>query len=68
MTQIDALKTDEIQNYEIEHQEEVRRLAGECIVILENDGVLPLQAGTRRLRYLEQEQDIRSKVEQDLVM
>lgn len=24
MTQIDALKTDEIQNYEIEHQEEVR--------------------------------------------
>ena len=33
MTQIDALKTDEIQNYEIEHQEEVRRLAGECIVI-----------------------------------
>ena len=65
MTQIDALKTDEIQNYEIEHQEEVRRLAGECMVILENDGVLPLQ---RRLHYLEQEQDIRSKVEQDLVM
>ena len=37
MAQIDALKTDEIQNYEIEHQEEVRRLAGECMVILEND-------------------------------
>ena len=33
MAQIDALKTDEIQNYEIEHQEEVRRLAGECMVI-----------------------------------
>lgn len=49
MTQIDALKTDEIQNYEIEHQEEVRRLAGECIVILENDGVLPLQAGTKKI-------------------
>ena len=46
MTQIDALKTDEIQNYEIEHQEEVRRLAGECMVILEHAGVLPLQAGT----------------------
>lgn len=49
MTQIDALKTDEIQNYEIEHQEEVRRLAGECMVILENDGVLPLQAGTKKI-------------------
>ena len=49
MAQIDALKTDEIQNYEIEHQEEVRRLAGECMVILENDGVLPLQAGTKKI-------------------
>jgi len=49
MTQIDALKTDEIRNYEIEHQEEVRRLAGECMVILENDGVLPLQAGTKKI-------------------
>lgn len=49
MTQIDALKTDEIQNYEIEHQKEVRRLAGECMVILENDGVLPLQAGTKKI-------------------
>ena len=49
MAQIDALKTDEIQNYEIEHQEEVRRLAGECMVILENDGVLPLQAGTKKV-------------------
>lgn len=49
MTQIDALKTDEIQNYEIEHQEEVRRLAGECMVILENDGVLPLQDGTKKI-------------------
>ena len=49
MTQIDALKTDEIQNDEIEHQEEVRHLAGECMVILENDGVLPLQAGTKKI-------------------
>ena len=68
MTQIDALKTDEIQNYEIEHQEEVRRLAGECIVILENDESLPLQAGTKKIALFEQEQDIRSKVEQDPVM
>ena len=49
MTQIDALKTDEIQNYEIEHQEEVRRLAGECMVILENVAVLPIQAGTKKI-------------------
>ena len=66
MTQIDALKTDEIRNYEIEHQEEVRRLAGECMVILENDGVLPLQAGTKKIALFGT--DIRSKVEQDPVM
>lgn len=68
MTQIDALKTDEIQNYEIEHQEEVHRLAGECMVILENDGVFHFRLVQRRLHYSEQEQDIRSKVEQDPVM
>lgn len=49
MEQIDALKTDEIQNYEIEHQEEVRRLAGECMVLLENDGILPLQSDAKKL-------------------
>ena len=49
MAQIDALKTDEIQNYETEHQEEVRRLAGECMVLLENDGILPLQSDVKKL-------------------
>ena len=49
MEQIDALKTDEIQNYETEHQEEVRRLAGECMVLLENDGILPLQSDAKKL-------------------
>lgn len=49
MAQIDELKTDEIQNYEIEHQEEVRRLAGECMVLLENDGILPLQSDAKKL-------------------
>lgn len=49
MEQIDALKTDEIQNYETEHQEEVRRLAGECMVLLENDGILPLQSDVKKL-------------------
>lgn len=49
MAQIYALKTDEIQEYERKHQEEVRRLAGECMVILENDGVLPLKENTKKL-------------------
>ena len=49
MAQIYALKTDEIQTYETAHQEEVRRLAGECMIILENDGVLPLKAGTKKI-------------------
>ena len=49
MEQIDALKTDEIQNYETEHQEEVRHLAGECMVLLENDGILPLQSDVKKL-------------------
>lgn len=49
MAQIYALKTDEIQEYERKHQEEVRRLAGECMVILENDGALPLKENTKKL-------------------
>ena len=42
MAQIYASKTNEIQKYETEHENEVRHLAGECMVLLENDGVLPL--------------------------
>lgn len=49
MAQIYALKTDEIQPYETAHQEEVRRLAGECMVVLENDGVLPLGSDVKKL-------------------
>lgn len=49
MAQIYALKTDEIQEYEINHQETVRKLAGECMVVLENDGVLPLKDDMKRL-------------------
>lgn len=49
MAQIYAMKTEEIQEYERKHQEEVRRLAGECMVILENDGVLPLKENTKKL-------------------
>ena len=40
MAQIYASKTNEIQKYETEHENEVRHLAGECMVLLENDGVL----------------------------
>lgn len=49
MAQIYALKTDEIQKYEIEHQKEVRRLAGECMVLLENDGALPLDEKVKKI-------------------
>ena len=32
MAKIYASKTSEIQKYEVEHENEVRRLAGECMV------------------------------------
>lgn len=34
MAQIYASKTNEIQKYETEHENEVRHLAGECMVLL----------------------------------
>lgn len=49
MAEFYALKTDEIQKYETEHEEEVRRLAGECMVLLENDGVLPLSDQVKKI-------------------
>ena len=49
MAQIYALKTDEIQKYETEHQQEVRRLAGECMLLLENDGVLPFTEKIKKI-------------------
>ena len=42
MAQYFASKCGEISNREIEHAEAVRELAGQCMVLLENDGVLPL--------------------------
>lgn len=33
MAQIYASKTNEIQKYETEHENEVRHLAGECMVL-----------------------------------
>lgn len=35
--------TDEVSQIEIESKTKVRKLAGECTVLLENNGVLPLQ-------------------------
>ena len=40
-----AAKSPDITPKEIEHMELVRTLAGECIVILKNDDVLPVSAG-----------------------
>lgn len=42
MAQIYAAKSQAITSQEIAHMELVRKLAGECVVLLENDGTLPL--------------------------
>ncbi len=51
MPEIFALKTSEIQEYEVEHAETARKIAGECIVLLENDGVLPLKSAGKLALY-----------------
>ena len=38
-----ASRDDKITPQETAHAELARKLAGECMVLLENDGVLPLQ-------------------------
>ena len=43
-----ASSTNEISSREQEHMEEVRSFAAECMLLLENDGTLPL-AGTRKI-------------------
>lgn len=43
MTTYFASKTKEISNREMEHMELVRKIAGECMTLLENDGTLPLR-------------------------
>ena len=49
MNQYYALRTDAVTELERQNQEKVRELASECIVILENDGVLPLCPGNRKI-------------------
>jgi beta-glucosidase len=43
MIKICASKTDAIEKREIEHMNISRELAGECMVLLENDGALPIK-------------------------
>ena len=38
-----AKTTDEMTNMEIRHMNTVKELAGECLVLLENDGTLPIK-------------------------
>ena len=38
-----AKTTDEMTNMEIRHMNTVKELAGECLVLLENDGALPIR-------------------------
>lgn len=49
MEQFFALRTDEVTSLERENQQTVRRLAGECMVLLENDGALPLGSTERKV-------------------
>ena len=49
MGQFYARKTNEVTALERENQQEVRKLAGECMVLLENDGALPLRSDEKRI-------------------
>ena len=44
MAEIFASKTSEIEERELIHAQISRELAGECMVLLENDGALPFTA------------------------
>lgn len=46
-----AARSPEITKRELEHMELSRALAGECVVLLENDGTLPLTAGGKLALY-----------------
>ena len=47
MGKLYALTSDEVTALEKENQALVRSLAGECMVVLENDGTLPLKKEER---------------------
>lgn len=46
-----AKRSDEITDIEVRHTVTVRELASECLVLLENDGVLPLKSPCRIALY-----------------
>ncbi|MBR1796906.1 MAG: glycoside hydrolase family 3 C-terminal domain-containing protein [Clostridiales bacterium] len=46
-----ARLTDKITSEEIAHSNEVRRLAGECVVVLKNDGTLPIEEPSKLALY-----------------
>lgn len=49
MEQFFGLNTNEVTPLERENQQAVRQLAGECMVLLENDGALPLRESERKV-------------------
>lgn len=51
MSKIDAAKDPGITQREIDHMALSRKLAGECVVLLENDGALPLGGAGRIALY-----------------
>lgn len=51
MSKIFASKSPEIEDREIKHMEISRELAGECMVLLKNDGTLPLKKAGRIALY-----------------
>jgi beta-glucosidase len=51
MAEIFASKTNEIEPREVEHMNVSRELAGECMVLLENDGALPIAQGGKIALY-----------------
>ena len=51
MSKIYASKSPEIEPREVAHRNLSRSLAGECMVLLENDGVLPLKSAGKVALY-----------------
>ena len=49
MTVFKAPRTNEVSEREMKHQELIRRIAGDCMVLMENDGTLPLKKLPKKL-------------------
>ena len=66
MAEIFASKTAEIEEREVINAQISRKLAGECMVLLENDGALP--EVQKKWRFSEMERVRRSKAVRDQEM